>query len=1095
MAIVLPAMPPRAQATDGISYYDFISRAGDAVWGNGYDMLVFGGSLDDDRGFACYQDNIKLEDANTYERVLETHPQWIEHGRISGRYPEMTLASGTELKIVVGFLDGAVGTDGVDFEVYFVSEGHSILVTSVHADYDGSLDTRAIELGQYWGRTGYFTLWVDAGATPGRDWAVWVTAEIRPVGVVITTDCPLPGATVGHAYFAQLEAVGGNPPYHWIISDGSLPPILRLNSDTGAITGTPAEAGTWPFRIQAYDSTILDGAQFSEPKDCYIQVTEVGATPTPPGEFDFSLDVSPTELTLNLDSFLTGSTQVEAETTATVSLISGIAESVSLSLSGAPSGSNPYCLPSDGLLPFTSQCGFTAYVTYPPAVGDYDVTLSAIGGDITRRQTIMLHIVSQLSGDLDIVSVEPVQVVYEAPLVKGKETVFRVNVHSTFPSTVETNFRLMLPDSDWSKSPPSTGRSHIALSPDWEYPEFWGPVELNPGDNEIILPLVPAGEEDTIWDVNPAGIIEGRCIRGVCGPDVRVVPRPKDVSMVAYTVEIDPRDLVAETNERNNEYYGAASVVTTRGWKFLFIPYRHIGSACTPAPAFVTDGAKHQLEYLLATFPIADSKISYSIASYTTDWEDRRGYSGFEDRGTFLGRISRLARSENYDFAVGIGCGSGGGTMSSWVGACFIGDCNGQYTHVLAHEFNHQVTGMSDFYTYGDCHWDRPYCEYGHSQEDCPEEYSSDGAYSWEQCKDWCEPAGHLYGCPDRRNVAPAADGFWVNRWISISSQTSAYIMDSCIQAGSCTWTWMTLEDMRTCIDTGECGHRLTDGTIVWGDIGHGETTYGLASDGYLNLLQSDRLVSEDDPAALLVSGMINKNGTASLDPFIYLPEATLDIAPGGEGNYYFLLLDETGNVLSKSGFEVSFNELFCESEPTGPVDEAPFVYRIEWKEDTKSIELQDDDGDVLASREVSLNKPEIDVLYPNGGEVFAKGEQIGISWQASDGDGDALTYFLSISPDDGETWLPIDIDITGNEYEVSTETLDEGQDYLIKVRATDGVNTGEDVSDGVFAITEGEVEGEEEGGISTWIIIVIVIVVIAVVGLAAYLLRRPKSA
>lgn len=72
---------------------------------------------------------------------------------------------------------------------------------------------------------------------------------------------------------------------------------------------------------------------------------------------------------------------------------------------------------------------------------------------------------------------------------------------------------------------------------------------------------------------------------------------------------------------------------------------------------------------------------------------------------------------------------------------------------------------------------------------------------------------------------------------------------------------------------------------------------------------------------------------------------------------------------------------------------------------------------------------------------------------------------------------------------------VEEGLYYLIKVRATDGVNTGEDVSDSVFAITEGEVEGEDEGGISTWLIIVIVIAAIAVVGLLAYLLRRPKRA
>jgi len=134
-------------------------------------------------------------------------------------------------------------------------------------------------------------------------------------------------------------------------------------------------------------------------------------------------------------------------------------------------------------------------------------------------------------------------------------------------------------------------------------------------------------------------------------------------------------------------------------------------------------------------------------------------------------------------------------------------------------------------------------------------------------------------------------------------------------------------------------------------------------------------------------------------------------------------------------------------------LDKAPFVYRIEWKEGTKKIELQDKSGNVLASREVSPNKPEIKVLYTNGEEVFAKGEKIKIKWEASDKDGDELTFSLAISMNGGKTWLPVDIDIKGNEYDLSTIWLDKGENYLIKVRATDGVNTAEDVSDGMFSI------------------------------------------
>jgi len=229
-----------------------------------------------------------------------------------------------------------------------------------------------------------------------------------------------------------------------------------------------------------------------------------------------------------------------------------------------------------------------------------------------------------------------------------------------------------------------------------------------------------------------------------------------------------------------------------------------------------------------------------------------------------------------------------------------------------------------------------------------------------------------------------------------------------------------------------------------------------------------DILEDERDPETLLARGMINKDGSATLGPCMILENGTVDIEAGEQGYYYLLLLDSQGRVLSKAGFDVSFD--FMKPEGREEMDRVSFIYRVEWLEGTKSIELQDSDGYVLASREVTPNKPEIGVLYPNGGEAFAKGEIIKIRWEASDVDGDPLTYSLATSVDGAESWLPIDIDITGNEYELDTQGLEEGQDRLLRVRATDGVNTVEDVSDGAFTITK---ESEaEKGGISTSVII-----------------------
>lgn len=717
-------------------------------------------------------------------------------------------------------------------------------------------------------------------------------------------------------------------------------------------------------------------------------------------------------------------------------------------------------------------------------------------------------------GDLSVVAVEPVQVVYGAPFVKGKNTAFLTKIDSTFSYPVEAKFWLELPERDWYKP---VG-----------YPDVWGPVKIpaNVRNYEVMLPIIPDWQKDmTVSPTNPAGITQGP--GGRYRLDIRALPQPKSEGGFEVNVKIDPHNEITETNEENNRrgfVYGS-SPITTRRWRFLFVPYYDKGNGCKPASRCVEDGAKRQLEYLLAMFPIADNKVEYDIVPggisngsvWATSWEPREGYSGYESRSTFLRRIARLAKDSGYDFGVAIGCGCGGGASGSSIDAVFIGDCSGSYSWVLAHEFNHVVADMNDVYSYRDPGWEVPYCEFVDDWERCPEEHrgkracekwcdenlgvtfdchpsyigdpydscqlwrSFTGSWSSEcpdyvnhssncrvwcefvrcpeerkgksMCQYWCEEEGgqKLYYGPDHRNILPASDGFWVNRWIPISSQTSAYFMDSCIQEGNCSdWSWMRLESLRRCIENRECGHRLPDGCIVWGDIGASNNARGLNRDGYGNLAHSERFESELDPEALLVSGILTKNDTALFDPFIYLPNATLDIAPRMEGDYYFVLRDEVGNTLTVSGFNVSF---YMPDPAGGPVDEVSFVYRIEWKEGTRRIELQDKGGKVLASRDVSLNKPEIKVLYPNGGEVFAPEEILAIKWAASDKDQDNLTYALLISKNCGETWLPIDIDLKGNEYELNTAGFEEGENYLVKVRTTDGVNTAEDVSDGTFSI------------------------------------------
>ena len=68
----------------------------------------------------------------------------------------------------------------------------------------------------------------------------------------VSTICPLPRATTGTAYSADLNVLGGTGPYTWSVT-GSLPPGLTVTSGNG-ITGTPMAAGAFSFRLVATDS-------------------------------------------------------------------------------------------------------------------------------------------------------------------------------------------------------------------------------------------------------------------------------------------------------------------------------------------------------------------------------------------------------------------------------------------------------------------------------------------------------------------------------------------------------------------------------------------------------------------------------------------------------------------------------------------------------------------------------------------------------------------------------------------------------------------------------------------------------------------------
>ena len=77
------------------------------------------------------------------------------------------------------------------------------------------------------------------------------TLTIMGTGITPTS---LPGGTVGASYSQTLSTSGGVSPFTFVLTAGSLPAGLALNSNTGTITGTPTAAGTATFTINAADA-------------------------------------------------------------------------------------------------------------------------------------------------------------------------------------------------------------------------------------------------------------------------------------------------------------------------------------------------------------------------------------------------------------------------------------------------------------------------------------------------------------------------------------------------------------------------------------------------------------------------------------------------------------------------------------------------------------------------------------------------------------------------------------------------------------------------------------------------------------------------
>jgi hypothetical protein len=658
------------------------------------------------------------------------------------------------------------------------------------------------------------------------------------------------------------------------------------------------------------------------------------------------------------------------------------------------------------------------------------------------------------AADLTVMVAEPVQVVlaYGTPLVKDKGTAFSVKVRSTADYPIMTKFRLILPPDQWDMVRGNAlDKNQIPAS--YTFPEVWGPVEIPAhADNyRVILPVIVDAERDA--KIDPAtGDFAGRMIVAnenlfsslFVVPDVRVMPKPIR-NPASFSVVIDPDNTVIETNENNNRWdSGAYTVVTTRGHTFGIQRVRvinknwdssldndaaanpeHCTADCGPGDRKESRASiRNNLEYFLGTFPVADDKVYGVFLPGEEVWDTYD--PDFDTRSEFLSHLyTKVAGT--YDWVVGQTCGCCGGTIVWTTKAVLIGNSTANI-HNLAHEASH-ISGVGN----------APDC-YG-----CGENNVS---------------------CSDCRS----STGLWVNRWQEYPLPTPAPGMSQAKwDAGESDW-------LKRCTFMDYSNYA----PYCWArKDAVGKTGGGDWGDGYVNTLY--RLADPGDPVGLYARGVLYSNGTVTLAPFSVMEDVRLDVAPGAPGDLNFVLKGPDGEELSRTGIPVIFSEMAM-PPATGVVllDSTAFASIIEWKEGTRSIEVQDGAGKILAVRTVSLFPPSVSVISPAGGEVWNAGTPATVRWQANDPDDDPLTFSVQVSADGGKSWIPVSAGLTGSAYTFDTTGLPPAQQAVVKVRVSDGVNTAESTSARPFTILPEEKKPAAAGSGSGMIVLCIASIAMA---------------
>ena len=183
-----------------------------------------------------------------------------------------------------------------------------------------------------------------------------------------------------------------------------------------------------------------------------------------------------------------------------------------------------------------------------------------------------------------------------------------------------------------------------------------------------------------------------------------------------------------------------------------------------------------------------------------------------------------------------------------------------------------------------------------------------------------------------------------------------------------------------------------------------------------------------------LAGSITPEAGVASIVSLRHLTSVAT-VPPLVAGPYAIRLLDANGAELAKHSFTP-------DSDSEGETSTVGFSQVVNFVAGTRTVQIAQADGKVLASSPVSPSAPQVSNVALAGASSPVSGT-VTLNWDASDPDAGVLKFTILYSGDGGQTFQPVRTGVVGRSAAIDTNLLGGGAGVL-RVVASDGANEGQ---------------------------------------------------